>query len=110
MCCMGLAGLWLTFFFVYRYIEMPDIQQFVVEHLEAVTKIVWLLSNGTSLSRKENAAITLFCCSIHPKAALKLLENKVHQSVITKMMPLLSISGNNEKLVELGSNLSTAMQ
>ena len=94
---------WNSFLF-YRYIEIPDIQQFVAEHyLEAVTKIVWLVSNGTSLNRKEHAAITLFCCSIHPKAALKLLENNVHQSVITKMP-------GNKRLMEFGSNLSTAMQ
>ena len=87
---------------------MPDIQQFVAEHyIEAVTKLVWLSSNSTSSFRKEVAAKTLFCCSIHPKAALKLLENKVYQLVITNMKPLLSISDNNENL---GSNLSTAMQ
>ena len=87
---------------------MPDIQQFVAEHyIEAVTKVAWLSSNSTSLYGKEVAANALFCCSNHPKAALKLLENKVYQLVITKMKPLLSISDNNENL---GSNLSTAMQ
>ena len=95
----------------YRLLEIPAIQLFVAEHyFEAITKLMWLSSNSTSLFYKEVAANGVFCFSIHPKAALKMLENKVHQSVITKMKPLLSISGNNKELVELGRNLSIAMQ
>lgn len=84
---------------------MPDIQLVVADSLEAVKKLVLLSSHSTTIYGNEVAANALFCCSNHHKAALQLVKNKIHISVIEKMQPILFMTEENKDL-DLCNDLS----
>ena len=77
-------------FLHFRYVELPDIQQILAGNKNVLLKFFWLTSNGLDHYQKEVAANTLFCCSNHPKAAAKIIENQFYRLVLEKAGELLS--------------------
>jgi hypothetical protein len=72
----------------FRYVDLPDTQQILAENQEVLSKLLWLTSNGSGTFQKEVAAKTLFCCSNHPKAARKIIENQCYRLVLEKAQVL----------------------
>ncbi|CAB4018738.1 uncharacterized protein LOC113664598 [Paramuricea clavata] len=68
--------------------EMPGIPQVLAENHEVLTKLFWLTCNAPDDFQKEVAANVLFCCSNHPKAARKIIENQRHCLVLEKAQEL----------------------
>jgi hypothetical protein len=74
--------------FHFRYAELPDIPQILAENEEAFSKLIWLTFNASKDCYKDVAANTLFCCSNHPKAARKIIENQCYRLVLEKAQEL----------------------
>ena len=51
---------------------------------EVLSKLFWLTSNASSVFHHEVAACTLFCCSNHPEAAVKIIRNQTYRVVLEK--------------------------
>jgi hypothetical protein len=79
-------------FFIFRYVELPDIPQILAENEEALSKLIWLTFNASDNFHKEVAANTLFCCSNHPKTARKIIENQCHHFVLEKAQGMLFVT------------------
>lgn len=58
---------------------MPPV---VTKNQEILSKFMWLTSNASEDYDKIVAANALFSCSVHPKAAVHMIENKCYHTMI----------------------------
>ncbi|XP_028395295.1 uncharacterized protein LOC114519372 [Dendronephthya gigantea] len=65
-----------------QYVELPNIQLIIAEKKEVLSKLFQITMKGSNAYQKEVAANTLFCCSSHPRAAEKIIENKCYEMVL----------------------------
>ncbi|XP_028395296.1 uncharacterized protein LOC114519373 [Dendronephthya gigantea] len=64
------------------FIELPDMPPTVTKNQEILSKFLWLTSNASDDYEKIVAANALFSCSVHPKAAVNMIENNCHHSML----------------------------
>ena len=68
----------------FRCVELPYIQQILAGNMDVLSKLFWLTSNASDPYYGEVTTKILYCCSTHPRAAEKLIENQFYRSVLEK--------------------------